>query len=68
MSNRKKNLTISFSLGNGYDRDIKKEFVSIDEGIRELDHDLKTKYGYELKSFLNGSTQKKEIDKAIRRR
>lgn len=66
MSNRKKNLTLSFSLGEGYNRDIKKEFVSIDEGIRELEHDLKSKYGCELKSFLNGSKQKKEINKAVR--
>lgn len=68
MSNRKKNLTLSFSLGEGFSRDIKKEFISIDEGIRELEYDLKSKYGYEIKTFLDGSTQKKEIDKPIRRR
>jgi hypothetical protein len=68
MSSRKKNLTLSFSIGEGYNRDIKKEFVSIDEGIRELEHDLKSKYGYELSSYLNGTKQKKEINKAVNRR
>ena len=68
MSNRKKNLTISFSLGNGYDRDIKKEFVSLDEGVKELERDLHDKYGCELKAFLNGTPQKREIKKAVHRR
>lgn len=67
MVNKSRKLTLSFSIGEGYNRDIKKEFVSLDDGIRQLERDLRSKYGCELSSYLNGSNQKKEFKKVNKR-
>jgi hypothetical protein len=57
--NNKNKLYFSFELGHGFSKEIKRKNADLYEGIRELDRELSTKYGIEMKRVLNNTKVKK---------